>query len=200
MKKLEQQSLSLGVNKLWETIVYYTQFKDKELEKSFTQDILENMDLYISNSKESQDASIFDIDRPIIQKFKNELVIPIAQEYLKIIDVSLENYEIGVRGWLTGQLPYYSLGYHNHKSSFISAIFYPFIGEDTSGGQVVFHDPRTNANRGYVNNFSKLFEHKSFSPSTGDILVFPSFLYHHVNTYFSKMRIGIAVDYFTELN
>lgn len=192
--------MNLGVNKLWETVIYYKKFDDCDFRNCLTEDIMNNLDLYCKNSFEVQDGSIFNLDRPVIQKFKEELVLPTAYEYLNIIDVDIRPYKLTTKAWLTGQGVNYNLNYHNHKGASISAVFYPFIGEknNSSGGQIVFHDPRSNANRGYLNNFSKLFEPKTFLPETGDIIVFPSFLYHHVNTYFSKLRIGIAVDYFTD--
>lgn len=197
--KMKDNNIQIGVNKFWETTVYHTKFTDLKLRDELTEDILNNIDLYSNNSVEMQDNSIFNIKRKIINRFKKELVLPVFHEYLKILEVDVSNYEIFVKGWLTDQKTRYSLNYHNHKGASISAVFYPFIGEknNSSGGEIVFYDPRSNANRGYVNNFSKLFEPKVFFPSTGDILIFPSFLYHNVNTYFSTMRLAIAVDYFT---
>lgn len=192
------KKISLGVNKLWETVVYYTQFDDISLRDELAKDVIENLNLYPENSVEINDYSIFNLKRKIINKFKKNVVLPTFYEYLEILNVDIKNYKFSFTGWLTGQGPNYNLNYHNHKGASISAIFYPFIGEKNNsfGGEVIFHDPRMNANRGYVNNFDILFDPKIFTPSTGDIIIFPSFLYHHVNTYFSSMRIGIAVDGF----
>ena len=39
-----------------------------------------------------------------------------------------------------------------------------------------------------------MFEKIKFAPSSGDVLIFPSFLYHNVETFNGKMRLAMPVD------
>jgi len=64
------------------------------------------------------------------------------------------------------------------------------------GGEIIFTDPRQNANRGYDNCFQEWFKPLKITPTCGDIVVFPSYLYHYVTTYQSNIRIALPVDLF----
>jgi hypothetical protein len=66
--------------------------------------------------------------------------------------------------------------------------------EEDKGGRIEFVDPRTNANRGYPRVLHKQFTETIHQPKTGDMLIFPSFLYHHVHTYYSNNRFCLSVD------
>ena len=83
---------------------------------------------------------------------------------------------------------------HNHSGAHLSGVFYILSEEQGAGGDLVLHDPRSNANRGYDEHFNPMFARNSVIPETGDFMIFPSFTYHHVNPYFSQMRICVPVD------
>lgn len=99
-----------------------------------------------------------------------------------------------MKGWITGHGEDYSMTIHNHSGAHLSAVFYAMAADQNSGGDIVFTDPRANANRGYDDWFDPMFKQHTHTPKTGDWMVFPSFTYHHVNPYFSRMRICIPVD------
>lgn len=65
--------------------------------------------------------------------------------------------------------------YHNHKGSMLTGIIYI----DIPGGDIELHDPRSNANRrmGKVAK-SGHFDPITLSPKTGDVVIFPSYVYH----------------------
>ncbi len=116
----------------------------------------------------------------------------------KIADASALKHMTHQRAWICGTGNHYYMKSHNHASSVVSTVFY-FQAED--GGDVIFHDPRTNDNRGYASEFSEAFQFNDykFRPSSGDIIVFPSFLYHSVPPYKGKSnRVAIAVDFFAD--
>jgi predicted 2-oxoglutarate/Fe(II)-dependent dioxygenase YbiX len=64
------------------------------------------------------------------------------------------------------------------------------------GGELVLLDSRTNANRGYKEEFKKLFENKTYLPTSGEYLMFPSHVYHHTIPFTGSMRLAMPVDLF----
>jgi hypothetical protein len=105
-----------------------------------------------------------------------------------------------MKGWLAGTGNDYSLNYHNHRGAQISAVFYLLCEDHNKGGNIAFTDPRQNANRGYDENFTPWFNDEILKVKSGDIVVFPSFLYHFVSTYRGSMRLAMPVDLFLHTN
>lgn len=79
---------------------------------------------------------------------------------------------------------------HTHAGSHLSAIA---IIESGWGGEIVFQDPRNFASRGYDMKFRPLFDNLVYQPEQGDLLVFPSFLYHSVRPV-NMLRVSAAFD------
>lgn len=136
------------------------------------------------------------------QQFRNDVVYPAFNEFLQNTIGKTINQWGGHRlhGWLTGSGYDYSLGYHNHRGAQLSAVFYLLCEDRDSGGVITFTDPRQNANRGYDESFLPWFNDLRFTPKSGDIVVFPSFLYHFVSTYQGSMRLAIPIDLFLHTN
>ena len=103
-------------------------------------------------------------------------------------------YKHEMKAWITGHGDHYSMAQHNHMGSWFSSVYYVLAEEQDKGGEIVFGDPRSNANRGYDTRFAKHFEPFQLTPKTGQFVNFPSFVYHHVNRYYSKFRIAIPID------
>jgi hypothetical protein len=99
-----------------------------------------------------------------------------------------------MKGWITGHGKDYSMTIHNHSGAHLSGVFYAMAEDQNAGGDIVFTDPRSNANRGYDEWFNPMFDKFRHTPKTGEFMIFPSFAYHHVNPYYSSMRICIPVD------
>lgn len=147
--------------------------------------------------------NILEDDSDIIKRFKHEVVLPSFNSFLRnTLGKDISDWKGGYRthAWLAGKGNDYSINYHNHSGAQLSAVFYILCEEYNSGGEISFTDPRQNANRGYDSNFSKWFEHHRFTPETGDIVVFPSFLYHFVSTYQGNIRLAVPVDLFLFAN
>ena len=79
---------------------------------------------------------------------------------------------------------------HTHAGPHLSAIA---IIESGLGGEIVFQDPRNFASRGYDMKFRPLFDSLVYQPEQGDLLVFPSFLYHGVRPV-NQLRVSGAFD------
>ena len=101
-----------------------------------------------------------------------------------------------LRSWITGTRNGYMIPAHNHSGASVSAVFYLMCEEDNQGGELVAIDPRTNANRGYKDEFKPLFANLVYTPQSGEYLMFPSYLYHHTNVFTGSLRLAMPVDLF----
>jgi len=85
---------------------------------------------------------------------------------------------------------------HNHPNSFLSAVYY--VETPNNSGTINFFDPKEQKNIRYpeVENFTELSAAVvNIEPQEGNLLVFPSYLYHSVNENLSdKERIIISFN------
>lgn len=134
---------------------------------------------------------LFENNDAAIAMFKNRIVIPAFNKYLlETFNKTLDDWDdYALKSWAIsgGNLPY-----HNHRGSQISAVFYMLV--EGNGGEIVFTDPRQNANRGYDPAFKSWFENLVIDVKSGDYVIFPSFVYHFVNAYDGNKRLVIPVD------
>ena len=101
------------------------------------------------------------------------------------------NYKID--GWIN-RYENTEMEYHTHSGAHISAVVY-LESNPKSGGEIGFYDPRPNVSRGYDMRFRKNFNPTYHAPKTGDVLIFPSYLYHSVKAA-THTRISCALDLF----
>lgn len=174
---------------LWATTIGSGKFDSTEL----GQYILMNYDL--GNLANEIDSNIFKDNSNTMQKFKANVYQCFESYLLETIGKKISDYNsYEMKGWITGHGKDYSMTIHNHSGAHLSGVFY-VVAEDTrAGGDIVFSDPRSNANRGYDEWFDPMFARKHHTPETGDYMIFPSFTYHHVNPYHSSLRVCIPVD------
>lgn len=186
-----------GINNLWPTPVLYEQVEDKDLLDRFTQELLLTTDLAAPPS----DFQKYDVLRDgseVVQEFKQKVIIPAFEKYLQEINgKTLADYgDYRLRSWITGTGYGYTIPVHNHSGSALSAVFYILCEEQDKGGQLHMLDPRPNANRGYDESFKHLFKPKVLTPKTGDVIIFPSFMYHNTLPFMGKLRLAMPVDFF----
>lgn len=141
------------------------------------------------------DYSILDDGSEAMTNFRDKIVIPSFNNFLRnTLNKEIEDWgAYKIKGWLTGTGKDYSLNHHNHSGAQVSSVFY-LMCEEARGGLISFTDPRQNSNRGYDTNFSSWFQSLQIEPKSGDIVVFPSFLYHNVSSYQGNIRLAIPVD------
>ena len=132
------------------------------------------------------------LDDPFLKDFKT-FIVSCFSNYCENFNIDLKNKDYDLRAWITGYGTNYAMPKHNHSGSHLSGVFY-LLCEEKTGGNIVLHDPRTNANRGYIDEFQSMFEKVRYTPTSGDVLIFPSFLYHNVETFNGKMRLAMPVD------
>lgn len=155
-------------------------------------DFLSGGDLSDVNLLERQDL-------PEFQKFFNEHALPQFKQYTaQVFDYELEIEKFKFKAWGNNGTGNYSLGFHNHSGAQLSAVFYLLTEQSTIlGGKFRFHDPRFNANRGMTEPFIHQHRDMEVLPVTGDFLIFPSYLYHSVSTFYGNLRLIVPVDMFS---
>jgi hypothetical protein len=188
--------MELGLNHLWPSEVFYGKFDDFEL--------LEKIQNYLLSSFSASsidvtcsEYSLFELEDVVIQKFRKKCLF-YFDNYLKMTNIQEPIESFKLKAWTRGfKNKNSSLLYHNHANSLLSAVFYILIDDFDAKGEIVFHDPRMNANRGYSKgSFKNKFENKIFRPKTADFIIFPSFLYHYVEKNNDSTRILVSVDLF----
>lgn len=183
-----------GMNDLYPTRVLYTRFRDPQVMEDTVQSLICNVDLQ-TGTNEKMGEDLLELEDPAIRRFVEVEVVPVFNEYLQQTSgIDINDYDFSLKAWLTGTQGNYNLMLHNHSGATVSAVFYPLAEEETLGGELVFCDPRTNANRGYINDLSKEFDYTRIQPKTGDIYVFPSYFYHFVTPYRGNLRLAVPVD------
>lgn len=175
---------------LWPTTVGVGKFSSEE----FAQYILMNYNI----EKPPGDADGFDIfedNTSYMNSFKKTAYNAFDDYLQNTIGKRISDWnQYEMKAWITGHGEDYSMTIHNHSGAHLSGVFYVLAEDQKSGGDIVFSDPRSNANRGYDEWFNPMFKRHHHRPKTGDYMIFPSFTYHHVNPYYSSLRICIPVD------
>jgi len=184
------------IKNLWSTPILQRKMSDF-LREEFINRLMQDYDIFNPPSDYSK-TNIFDNQATEIQQFLYGEVLPSFEEFCNLtLERNLGDWQgYKINGWVTGSSKNYSMNLHNHSGAQFSAVFYLLCEEQERGGEIAFTDPRHNANRGYDRSFSSWFDPLVITPQSGDILVFPSYLYHTVLTYHSNLRIAMPVDCF----
>lgn len=184
-----------GYNNLWPTSVYLGEIDSDKLE-TICQHIFSEMNL----EKPVNDFQGFDLleqGSSVFQEFRDNVVWPAFEKYLKDHNINLQEFpDRKLRSWITGVYKGYMIPVHNHSGASLSAVFYLLCGEQDQGGELVLVDSRTNANRGYKDQFKSWFENKMYLPKSGEFLIFPSHVYHHTIPFTGSIRLAMPVDLF----
>ena len=180
----------MDIDNLWPTQVASGKFEVPGL----VEYILSNYDMQ-NPPGDTGGYNILDDGSDMMIDFE-EKVYTLFDEYLKrTIGQKITDWkQYEMKGWITGHGKDYSMTIHNHSGAHLSGVFYVLAEDMSAGGDLVLSDPRSNANRGYDEYFDVMFQREHHTPETGDYMIFPSFTYHHVNPYYSSLRICIPVD------
>lgn len=190
------QNLTIGLNNLWKTPLYYGNIEDESLLNRVCQDILSRYNLLRPPSELNDETNILDSSDTLIQ-FKKQIVDSAFNQYLyQAYNVTLDQFEeYSYKSWIAGSKSGYSINLHNHSGSQFAAVFY-LACENEQGGTLTMSDPRVNANRGYDIPFKRDFANVDFSPSTGSYIIMPSYVYHYTDTFKGALRLAMPVDLF----
>jgi hypothetical protein len=181
---------------LWST-PFLIKESDVEIRERFVSYLLQEYDIFNPPNDISK-VNILEDKSEEVQEFVSKVIKPAFEEFLNSsLNLSFSDWKgYRLNGWITGSGKNYSMTHHNHSGAHISAVFYLLSEDVERGGKIVFTDPRQNANRGYDAKFSKWFSPLEIKAKSGDVVVFPSYLYHFVETYQSNLRLALPVDCF----
>ena len=81
---------------------------------------------YDFGSPPNEDMNILEDGSQIMQRFRDEVVLPSFNSFLRnTINKELTDWAgFKAKGWLTGTGKNYSINYHNHRGAQLSAVFY----------------------------------------------------------------------------
>lgn len=184
-----------GMNLLYPTPVLYDKMQDDSIRQQVVDALISNVNL-AEPTKEKLGEDLLDLDLPEINRWVELEVYPAFDRYLQsTVGRAISDFDgYKFKSWLTGTQGNYHLILHNHSGSYVSGVFYLMCEESTLGGELVFSDPRSNANRGYNQTWQTQFDYTRIQPKTGDVYIFPSFLYHFVMPYAGTLRLCVPVD------
>jgi hypothetical protein len=191
--------MEYGLNNLWPTTVLLDKMGHQELVDEVCQTLFSDTEL-IPKSSDFQSYDILRDGGEIFTKFKQQVVEPMFDSYLvATTGKSIKDFKpYKFRSWIAGSSQGYMIPTHNHSGASVSAVFYLLCEEKDFGGQIKLMDPRANANRGYQQPFKHWFKEEELTPSTGDAILFPSYVYHYTLPFLGKMRLAMPVDFYQE--
>lgn len=180
----------------WPSRILTGEIEDRQLVDQLVAHILTNYNLSSSSANVNTENLFSD---PFFDEFKNKIVIPAFDYWLKnCLGISYNDVqtEIFMRAWITGAHNGYSIMSHNHSGAHLSAVFYLLNDAPEAGGEIVFFDPRGNANRGYKPHWNHFFAPERMTAPAYTFAVFPSFIYHQTTPFNGNIRLAVPVDLF----
>lgn len=183
-----------GLNLLYPTPLYKTTM-DEELRQEMVDWYMTTPDVHseLHDDYELVRNNIFIREDEIISRFKNHVNKKFQEFFEHALGDNMDGYEHYYVGWITRSSGYGSMPTHNHSGAHFVSVFYLYSdANDTSN--IVLQDPRFNANRGYLPKHQEYFANIEFTPSSGDVIIFPAYLYHYVKPSNSSLRIACPVD------
>lgn len=188
--------MNTEIKNLFPTQVMFGKFDD-EIVSPVAEELLTNINFSEVGSVNSDDNLLStEWNLPVLRNFFSEYGLPKFKEYCQsVFDYQLESDHFKFKAWAIDGTNQYNLGFHNHSGAQLSAVFYLMVDDSHKyGGKFRFHDPRFNANRGMIEPFIEQHQDYEVYPSTGGFMIFPSYLYHSVSTFYGKVRLLLPVD------
>lgn len=165
------------IQQLWSTPFLHVNVFDEE------QDLIQNLTTMVLVDADASALDATSLTRASMAErlIANDPIVVAAHEFMSkwtktfVMDAyGVDLSEVVLEPFYLAQPHLQNVTYHNH-GSMITGILYL----DVPGGDVIFYDPRTNANRGMgvlakTPNMASI----KLSPKAGDLVMFPSYVYH----------------------
>jgi uncharacterized protein (TIGR02466 family) len=144
---------------------------------------------------------LFKLDEPVVREFHDQMAQHV-QAFLNHFrpDGRKKKDDFRLEGWINVNRAGDFNVLHCHPGCFVSATYYVKVPPDMKGGEIVFRDPRGPAVAMYETPGIELpwvgtGTGIPFSPATGQVILFPSWLEHRVEPFEgSTERISIAFN------
>lgn len=187
--------MDFGLNHLWSTPVMLDRIEQTEILNDFVQELF----LKINLDNPPRDSKLYDILRDgdnASKNFASKVVEPAFEKYLnQVSKESLNDYEgFEFRSWTNPSRGDQYIEPHNHSRALISGVFYLWCDDEDNGGEFHIMDPRPNVGRGYGKHLANIFRKEYFLPKTGDLIIFPSYLFHYTSLFTGNRRLALSVD------
>lgn len=135
------------------------------------------------------------IDDALLNVVHPDLEAEVTQIFDKYIQTILPEHQLSdwkykIDSWVN-RFNQSEMEYHTHNGAMISTVVY--LMNNADGGEITFYDPKHFAARGYDMKFRKLFDPITYRPVAGEVLTFPSYLYHATRPA-RGLRISIPFD------
>lgn len=177
------------INEYWATHVLHDNINDENYVLEIYNWLMQN---YGSSTWPSNhtDIDLFDEDHTeeILQPLKHYIQQQVKAFSLKAFGTS-DNLRVKCHA-----TNHSSIVMHEHSGAVISGVFYLHI----PNGELRLFDPRMNAERGYPGKYKNYFEPMFVTPKSGDIVMFPSFVWHDVRTENPQQRIIMPFDVYVD--
>lgn len=177
----------------WPSKILIDSISETQVVDELVSHILQTYDL---NAPPGDFGKLNILDDPAFDLFVSKVVEPAFNSWLtacmskRLVDFE----ERSLKAWITGANSGYSMTNHNHSGAHLSSVFYLVSDEQAQGGEIVFFDPRHNANRSYKSEWAEYFEPYRLKPKSYSYAVFPSFIYHQVTEFKGDLRLALPVD------
>ncbi len=183
------------VTQHWTNHILHENINDPEFVLDLYQHILSTVPLtYARPIEEGPLDFMFEDDHPSMrEKFEvvRRFMYQCIDEYID--QVYETSFDYHVTGFVAMNSQYTRQPLHVHRSSFLTGVFY--INVDEQSGNLMLHDPRSNAVRAAPDEIMDQFAPVAILPKPGDMVVFPSYLYHDTEVNMSPQpRILVPFD------
>ena len=189
----------MKITEHWSNHILHANINDDEYTDLLSMHILCNIpfthrDPYFNDEVLLED---FHKEDAVFVKYK-EYVRQYVDQYIKQV-FDLDDLDYYVKTFLVTNEIHTRTTLHNHQGAFISGVVYINVDEDS--GALIMHDPRFNACRSQPPEITKMFQPVEILPKSGDIIIFPSFVYHETHISKSSVpRILIPFDVYPKFN
>lgn len=175
----------------WKNPILHSNINDEEYLKALNEYIYCNVPLNRDTIPQEVLFSEFYYHEQLFDKFKGIVCDKI--DWMLEEGYKVDKFDYHVKTFIIKNGRFTHTSFHNHRGAFLSGVFY--VNVDDNSGDLVLHDPRFNAVRSTPLQLSEHFAPVKITPTNGDVILFPSSIYHETDICFSNVpRILIPFD------
>lgn len=172
---------------LWECPVWH---RPTEFTEEFNQELLAELyEIAVTFDPTSQAQSLLDYDRPCLRRlieYKTQVISHVINQYLP---AEQEARVVATKSWVNVNVAGERIELHAHPDASVACTYY--IQAPDAGGAFYYVDTgRVGEHRTEI---------KTITPATGDLIFFPAYMLHGVETNQGKTRVNLTTSFTHEL-